>query len=1396
MNIENIKTKVPRFTASLHTHVRSLFDAQIDAGELCDKIKELGGKGCAITDHGVLSSIEDYRPAFKEKELKLIPGVEMYVDGGPILGREHLIVLAKDDLGYKTLSKLVTESNRTLQKGMPVISTETLFKLTEGAEDHLVVTSACMQGVVCAVFRLNDDIESSISRLTTSLDKYMSPDDDRYKKAVSDVEKAEVARENAIIRRDDVKRTAEQKFVSREKQVEKLEKNGDPSAEEARRKLEYDKVAAKEAAEILVSAKEDTEKADQALREAKKILKDMSEKVEGHKKVEEEIEALKTQMKSFDELYKMAYNVALMYKKKFGKNFYAEVQYHKIPAEKICYQNLVKIAKELQIPLVATNDVHILTGSPEDRLRRRILRSMRFEKANEQHFEPENIGDSELYLKDNYELAKALSEILPDDAVEEAIRNIDAIFDMCNVEFKTSHHYPKYYVGGDADKILDEAVERGIKWRFPNGLDDVRKKRVEYELSIIKSMGYADYFLVVKDFLEYGRLLGYVPDDCLDAAPLDIDELKAFIRDNGWKNPGYTVGPGRGSGVGSLVAYVLGITHLDPIPFGLIFERFLNPARVSMPDFDSDFAFGVREKTIEYVKAKYGENAVCGIMTTNALAPKGAIDVAARFYGIEKTGETDSSTPGRRKYAALAAKIKKDIPDKPGFLFKDLVDKAGKPVTDETKDAGIPLFDHLLSLAADKETKEILKWAHVMEGSFTAYGMHAAGIVISDNNDVSDYIPLRWNSKSGMMSTQCDMVQTENNGLLKFDFLGLRTLNIFTDCLRLIEDNHGKIIMPLDIPLNESAVYKMLCQGKTKSVFQLESVGMTKALMQFKPTCMEDLIILISIYRPGSMQFLDNVVAVKNGTSEMTFLHDKLKPILSPTYGAIVYQEQVMQISQVCAGFSFAEADNVRRYMSKKKKDKLAHERDAFIYGDKERKISGCVANGIPEKTAETLFEQMEKFASYAFNKSHAAAYAHNAYVAAWLKYHYPKEFFAAALKWATPKKVPGFIYEAVSSGISISAPDVNLSLANFSVSKDGIVYGIDAVKNVRKGVSEALIEARKTRPFTGMADLLERCRIESRSLESLIDAGALDKFGDNRQALKVMAKELDEPIKALLEKRAIVESITALYPVMESLPDDAAVVNYQLERGLKAVITKKTKASSLETKLANAKTSVEKLEQDISFVKPHLIAENKSERMRREKEVLGAYVTDNPMNFYPSNAELNVKPVSELLDGDTRAYGIVSNLTVKQRKKDGAEMAFFTLEDKSGSIEVCVFAKAFAKFGKLIEEGNVYVFIGDVKEEITTIINEEGEEEEEAVLKMYVNDIARIEEQKMGIIMEVPSYAIFHLSFERNFREDYEDENGRVFLIFDRTLGEIRRAVYKVNEKVLSLPRTKETVY
>ena len=1312
----------------LHTHTeRSRMDSGARFADIAKKAKELGADTVAVTDHGVLSGIEDAKIAFRAQGVKLIPGVEAYVeeDEESLTKRMHLILLAKDDIGYKAICKAVTESNKRLRGTFkaPCMNKDILHKYFgkgQMGHNHVFTTSACIGGVINSILLLNDKIKKEEQKLINKKNNIAVSEE-----MIADTKKMIKDSSDKIIKLKEAKaeteRIAKRTFKKRENQLAKIT---DPDEHnEFLKVLNDDKEESKKAVEKLLILRNDIKTEKTRLTKNNNALKDLLEKMKKYTLITQKIQAL--HYYSEDELYAKAKAEALNYQNIFGKqHFLLEIQYHGIDAEKYAMPIIAKIAKDTNIPLIAANDSHMVSGTDKERLQRQLLRSLAYGK-----FEEEIPGDSELYMKSNEELLQWLSKIIPRDEAIGAINNIDIICNACNVEFKHEDHYPKFasYNGETADEMLDDAIKVGIRRRFPSGMDQKHIDRLKRELNTIQTMGYSDYHLIVQDFLTYGRLLGYVPEDKIFDAPLTIESLRQWIKENGWKNPGLTIGPGRGSAGGSLACYILGITNLDPLDYNLLFERFLNVERVSMPDIDSDLAYNVREQVIKYVTNKYGQNAVCGIMTVDSQKPRGAIRMAARFYGSRKDG---------RERTAIGDYLANKVPKEPGTTFKTLID----PDKDNSDTVYEYVYSQIAGITAEPgedlavkkdEAYKIMEWAEIIEGSFTAYGAHAAGVVISDNQDISDYTPLRWNTTKNQWTTQCNMTQVEKNGLLKMDFLGLVTLNIFTFTLKSIEKRTGKIIDLLACDRNDAKVFKHIFQnGNTNAIFQVESPGMKNMLIKLHPTRFEDLILAISIFRPGPMAFIPEIIDWKwyneakvNG--QPTWKHYKgnelimesidtlpqssislygkipaLDAILSPTYGCPVYQEQIMQIFQEMAGYSLGQADLVRRAMSHKQDAEIAKERQSFIHGDPNRNIEGAVAkHGVSVKDANALFDQMMPFAKYGFNKSHAASYALNAYLEAYLKYYYPIDFFAGTLTWTTTDKLPNLINNAKQNNVKILCPDINISDTSFKIQDDNIIFGLSMIKQVGKTAAD-IEEARKAGPFRSFYDFYSRVKPDASSLSNLIDTGALDRFNSNRQALHLEANRLKALGQSIAGKTKNIDMNLVLKELVTCCDNDDDFQAMQEEKLGKIKLKKWTAPEKMQDKIDKYNADIEALTNEMSVSEFQDPKEDKVKKLNLEKELLGTFLSGNPMDEYPEPKLLGTVPISDI-NLETKVFiGVISNFEIKFRKKDGAPMAFFDVEDKSGSIHVCCFNQAFERLKESLDNGKILKFIGVVNDD------------------------------------------------------------------------------------------------
>jgi len=919
--------------------------------------------------------------------------------------------------------------------------------------------------------------------------------------------------------------------------------------------------------------------------------------------------------------YEEALQEAKRHKELFGDDYYIEIQNHNIPQQIKILPYLAKIANQLEIKLVATNDVHYIEKTDSEM--QKVLQCISYRTSiNERNELSEDyFPTDEFYIKSAEQMLQVFKEY------PQAIQNTVEIANKCNCDFFEKEQLLPNFVPPDKStpaeylrKLAYEGLKAKLKIKKNQKLPKERVDRLDYELDTIIQLGFVEYFLIVWDFINYSE-----------------------------KN-GIAVGPGRGSGAGSLVAYSLGITKLDPLKYNLYFERFLNSERVSNPDFDIDFCVVKRDKVIEYVVDKYGDYNVAQIVTFGTLAAKVAIKDCGRVYSIPYA-EVDKITKAMPKI------VKNSLAELIGA--KKAQKKGENPICQELKE----MYDN------DPTTKKIVDMAIRIEGLPRQTGMHAAGVVIC-KDDVSDHVPIM-RTNEDKITTQFDMIECEQLGLLKMDFLGLNTLTDISRTLDLIKERTGKTIDFYNMEYDDASVYKMIGEADTHGVFQLESGGMKAFLRDLKPTCIEDIIAGISLYRPGPMDKIPEYVKGKR-EGKIKFAHPLLKNILDVTYGVIVYQEQVMQIVRELGGYTLGRADIVRRLMSKKKESDMIKEKDIFLNGTPDGKIAGAIKNGVPKEVAEKLFDEMISFASYAFNKSHAAAYAYLTYQTAYLKRHYPKEFFASMLnnRITHIEEIANYLSHVKEKGIQIYPPCVNYSDAKFTVEEEGIRVGMSAIKNVGVGFIEELVKVRKSygkfKDFEDFVAKMSSHGLNKKNLESMILSGCFDVFGINRPTLMSSFEKVIE--YCAMEKNAHENGQVTLFDIAPSIKKS---FEYKIEKDYEPF-----------------------------------------ERYKYEKEATGVYLTGHPLehfddilkkykknstDFVVSNDEQTIKDTVQDSDIVTLC-GMLSGVS-KKTTKTHKDMGVGRLEDLYGSVEIMISPNRWDKLKNQFIEGLFVEITGKVNE-------------------------------------------------------------------------------------------------
>ncbi|HWP81277.1 MAG TPA: DNA polymerase III subunit alpha [Bacteroidota bacterium] len=957
--------------------------------------------------------------------------------------------------------------------------------------------------------------------------------------------------------------------------------------------------------------------------------------------------------------YDEAKVVAGIYKDIFGEDFYIEIQNHGMQVEEPILRDAPRLAKELGLKLVATNDVHYIR--PEHALPHNIM--LYIPDASSTNIPNYNVlryGTDQLYFKSAEEMERLFADW------PEAVKSTLEIAEKCNLELDLkTNHMPDFPIPPDAgvntlETYLEKLAQEGLRKRYST-LTPEMEERLRHELNVINRMGYAGYFLIVQDFINAARRMG--------------------VR----------VGPGRGSAAGSLVSYSVGITDVDPLHYGLLFERFLNPDRVSMPDIDVDFADDKRDRVIQYVREKYGKDSVAQIITFGTLSARAVLKDVGRVLGIP-LGTIDSIT--------------KQIPVVQGKVT--------------------PLAEALESIAdlkwvkesTDPKIKLLIDTALVLEGLNRNVSTHAAGVVIAPG-DISDFVPMYQTPQTELM-TQYNMKDLEEAGLLKMDFLGLRTLTVLDNALQLIKENHGKELDLNRLPTGDSKTLDLFAKGQTVAVFQFESSGMQDYLRKLRPSSIHDLVAMNALYRPGPMENIPEFIDRKNGRGRIEYVHPKLEPILKETYGVIVYQEQVMRIASEIAGFSLAKADLMRRAMGKKDKALMAEQKKEFV--------NGAVQNGIDKKVAAEIFDLIEKFASYGFNKSHSVAYSVLAYQTAYLKAHYPAEYMAATLtsEIGDTDKIVLFIDDCRKLGIDVLPPDVNESGVNFVVTPKGIRFGLSAIKNVGVGAVEEIVRARSREGlFQDIFDFCSRVdlrTVNKKTIESLIQAGAFDSLHSHR---------------------------AQLFDVAERAMAFGQSAQENTGRGQSSLFEGGT-AKRLAVRPAL----------------PAVAPWSELEKLSREKAVLGFYVSGHPLLKFSDEIESFAtarfgEPEKVKSGSLVRVCGVVSSVKRKIDKRENM-MAFVTLEDFSGKGECIVFSDAFQKYGPILQPESMVMVIG------------KGESNGDA-LKIIANEIIPMEQVRDRLTKSVNLFLNLDTADENTvveLRKVMEEHRGRCMCYITVTGG------------------------
>lgn len=1286
-----------------HVHSEnSLGECPLFIDDIISKAKELEYDAVCLTDDINMTGAAEFIKKAKIAGIKPIPGVELRIKDE--IGTTKIVLMAKDYLGYVGICKAVSQENKIFEDGEPVLDWNRLELVigsttpyyghvyASGSDAYGILGRIAAQKVICRKKALQ--LRDEANHIAASREKKgrKSQDPEEIKKEIAEMEHEK----KSIAHIKDRIFTVKEDEIRNEK---------DPLLRaEAERKLEAEKEETRKAmaryknlaASILRKKKKLETLAGQKTIQDKNMIKRDS--------LLQEAENLLNEAKISDErLMQEITDQITRCKMVFGNLFFVELMFHGKEEEAEAVPYLVEAAKRTETETILSNDVHILEAGNDDILKWEIIRTLKDNK-----YRPIDETAASYRMKSEDELSGTIEGLADPDTIERSLETMSRICDEASFEWPKDKHYPRYDVqeGMTAHELLSYKARENIKKIFsPEEWTEQYEQRLMHELPIISKTGYSDYTLIIADIIKEGRDIRH------------DGEISDFI------------GPGRGSGAGSLVNYLMGITKIDPIKNDLYFERYLNIERISPPDIDSDIATSVRPLMVRYITEKYsrqkGKVGVCTITTKSRLTSKAAIKAAGRALSA--------------KYYGSAAAL---------YSVSDRISKA---VPVENKKA-LPIRECAKTLCEqfnDKVSIEIIHYAYLIEGILSGYGTHAAGMIISDNGDVTDYAPVinMGTQENPVWNIQFDKEESEEIGLLKLDMLGLTTLDIITNTLKRIYRTKGIKVNLDHIPFEQEVFTEIYGKGDTVGVFQCESDGMRKMWQDLQPDRIDDIIAGVALYRPGPMDSIPQYIANKQHPDKIRYIVPQLKPILSSTYGIIVYQEQVMRIVRDLGGFSMGRSDLVRRAMAKKKQAIMDKERKNFVYGNKEEGIRGCVANGIPEEAANKIYDMMIDFAKYAFNKSHAAAYAVVSYQSAWLKYHYPKEYLIEAMQQQKTEDIPLFVNECRRKGFKLRCPDVNISVEGFTEKDGDILYGLGNVKGVGSQ-SDTIIRNRKDAYYKNLADFIERSGANKRATEALIKGGAFDQFGISRTEM--------------------LESLTSLISKIKRIKTLQVKTNQKRDRLSRADISVSMR-EKIKHQLSQDELSIKTIREEIVSI---LFASGNRDDPKRinemEKDVLYTYISAHPLDRYQGSLS-RFDPISSMDTGEKyRIGGMISDLRIVTTKA-GQPMAVFMISDRTGEKKVICWPSIYEETKEKLKDDYIIKIYGTYRSD------KEGNTFMEAI------SIQPLEDALPACILSVSGESEFQEIVNGDMKRTFSEKQGSEVIAYDRSTGHLIRTKCKV---------------